>query len=292
MDDAPVHQTRGDQPPQAQLPFDEVDEQPVPFALTARARRTVAPGSLPDLRVVAGTTPGGPATADTRLVAEPQPADEDHEDPSDTRPARARALRRAGARPVTIARQLGVSPVVVRTWTDGVHGVAHVTALEAAPDPVDDEAARAAAFASARTAARREAVARLHAEPVLAAGAGVLAGRAVALPDGVTLTTDDPRVAAVAIGWCASVLDVAVDRWRMLLRLGERTAADLARHRWAGELDRDPAAVRITRWAGGLDPDGEELRLRLADPVVAAAIAGWGDAALELGGQGSRATGF
>ncbi|MFP4312286.1 MAG: hypothetical protein ACLFS9_09965, partial [Nitriliruptoraceae bacterium] len=77
-------------------------DQPIGFALTARARRVVAPDSLPELSVV-------PA------VAEPV-----EEDPDDTRPARARALRRAGVPVARIAAQLDIDPLLVTAWTGAV----------------------------------------------------------------------------------------------------------------------------------------------------------------------------
>lgn len=273
---------------QPSLPFDDASDEPIAFALTARARRAVAPHAVPPLRVVpqvpeapaADAPPAGPA-GDSSAPAEPEaPEDE----ASDTRPARARALRRAGARPATIATQLGVDPVVVRAWTDGVRGVAHVTALRtpaAADDAEAEDAARRAAFASERTTARARARTHLTARPDLAGGLGVLAACTDAAPDGTTVTTSDPRVAAAALRWVADVLGVPTERWRTVLRLGERAAADLAVHRWADALGVPRERVRTTRWAGTADPHAEEVRCRLPDPLIAATVAGWCDALLD-----------
>lgn len=275
---------------QPSLPFDEGSDEPIAFALTARARRVVAPHALPALRVVPQVptstggleAPGDPTrdATDAGTSADPAPEDE----ASDTRPARARALRRAGARPTAIASQLGVDPVVVRAWTDGVRGVAHVTALPvptAADDAEAEDAARRAAFASERTTARARGRAHLAARPDLSGGLGVLAACTEAAPDGVTVTTTDPRVAAAALRWVAEVLGTPTDRWRTVLRLGERAAADLAVHRWATSLGVPRERVRTTRWAGTADPHAEEVRCRLPDPVVAATVAGWCDALLD-----------
>lgn len=283
------------EPSQSTLPFAEGDDRPVAFALTARARRTVAPHEVPALRVVTPAPAPGPPRAAAATVAplpaggpvpvdepRPDPVDGPDEDVADTRPARARALRRAGARPATIAAQLGVDPLLVRAWTDGVGGVAHVTALPApiADDPHAEDVARRAAFASARTTARGRARTHLAARPVLAGGLGVLAACVDVEPDGVTVTTRDPRVARATLRWVAEVLEVPAERWRTVVRLGERAAADLAVHRWAAALAVPRERVRTTRWAGTPD-DVEEVRCRLADPVVAAEVAGWCDALLD-----------
>lgn len=272
---------------------DDADDRPIAFGLTARARRAVAPTDLPALRVV-GPPPAAPASPAPSPVAPevgplltPRPSGAtaepaEDEEAGDTRPARARALRRAGARPAAIATQLGVDPLLVRAWTDGVRGVAHVTAV-ATPRAgvVDEDAARRAAFASRRTAARRDARLRLVAAPSWVGGLGVLAACTEVAPDAATLTHTDPRVAATAVRWADEVLGVPPTRWRAVLRLGERAAADLARARWGAALGLPPERLRTTRWAGVAEADAEEVRLRLPDPVLAATLAGWIDAVLD-----------
>ncbi|MDX1619915.1 MAG: hypothetical protein R3320_02920, partial [Nitriliruptorales bacterium] len=94
---------------QAVLPLDL--DAPIPFELTARARRAVAPASLPALEVV------------DEVSARPLP-DDLQDDPADTRPARARALRRAGMSVAGIASELGVESPAVTAWIDDLEPVA------------------------------------------------------------------------------------------------------------------------------------------------------------------------
>ena len=105
---------------QAVLPLDLDPDEPVPFRLTPKARRAVAPHTLPTLEVVE------PPTAPTGPVRDPSSEDEDDDpvevphdldDPHDPRSARARALRRGGMAVRDIARRLDVDELAVRTWT-------------------------------------------------------------------------------------------------------------------------------------------------------------------------------
>jgi hypothetical protein len=255
-----------DAPPvaaQASLPF-HVDE-PIPFVLTARARRAVDPDGLPPLRVL----PNDPMA---------EPAVED--DPSDTRPARARALRRAGVPASAIATQLGVDELLVRAWTGGVApsprrgGRPRLPAAEG-PDPGADE------HAARRRVAREAAAARLRDQPGVGLALGPLAGNATVEPSGVTVTTGDPRVAAASARWLRTVLSLDPSALRVVVRVGPRAAADVERHRWARALDLDVERVRITRWAAAADDHAVEALLRVVDPEVAALVGGWCDALLE-----------
>jgi hypothetical protein len=265
------------------LPFDDEAEEPIPFALTARARRTVAPNDLPALRVV--PPPTGAAITDD---PDPAPAD----DPSDTRPARARALRRSGVATAAIADQLGVDELLVRAWTGNVPvarpsrasrvpgGGAPQVALHAGGKDAHDEAARTA-FELARAAARTTARRRLAVEPRLAAGLGVLAGIAEITPTAVDVTTTDPRLAGAVVRWLTEVLGADVAEVRLVLRVGPRAAADLARHRWGRAVGIAPERVRTTRAVARVDDDAVEGVLRVVDTDLAAAAAGWRDALLD-----------
>lgn len=107
------------------LPFDDEMDAPVGFALTARARRVVAPATLPALSVVRTATsrPGLVAGTPSGPVgdgASSDGPDELADDPRDLRPARARALRRAGLDPATIATRLGVDEAMARRWVADV----------------------------------------------------------------------------------------------------------------------------------------------------------------------------
>lgn len=281
--DAP---TVNDPPAGAQvpLPFDDEAEDPIPFALTARARRTVAPHDLPALRVLPGSGAPAPdgATADGATVA----------DPSDTRPARARALHRSGVAAAAIAGQLGVDELLVRAWTGNVavarpsrRGTVGVTgapqvALHAGGRDAREEAARTA-FELARAAARDQARRRLADEPKLAAGLGVLAGIADVTPAAVDVTTSDPRLAGAAVRWLTEVLGADPSEVRLVLRVGPRAAADLARHRWGRAVGIAPERIRTTRAVATVADDAVEGVLRVVDADLAAAAAGWRDALLD-----------
>lgn len=329
---------------QIPLPFDDEAEDPIPFALTARARRTVAPHAVPALRVItappsvdpdpgaaragaATSATGGPALADVGAHAVIG------DDPSDTRPARARALRRSGRAHADIASELGVDELLVRAWTghvpvarpsgrsgrsaratSGVAGVAGVAGVSAAggagpaaagaapsvPVPlrrfegVEDggphgrhEVARRT-FERVRDATRASAAARLAEDPALSAGLGVLAGVADLSPTAIDVTTSDPRVAGAVVRWVTSVLGADRDEVRLVLRVGPRAAADLARHRWAQATGIPAERIRTTRAVARTvtrtDDDTVEGMLRLVDADLAAAAAGWRDALLDGGG--------
>jgi hypothetical protein len=290
--DPPVDRASGPLPTGAQvpLPFDDEAERPIAFSLTARARRTVAPQALPTLRVVrpVGPTPGPDATSRDRSAASlaPPSSEPADDDPSDTRPARARALRRAGVDLAAIAAQLGVDELLVRAWTGGVvaprhparaAGVRGPGPLPAADEGGDDPAS----FRAARDAARQDAMRRLAAEPDLAAGLGVLAGVAELGPRAITVTTADPRVAGRTVRWLVEVLDVDPTTVRLVLRVGARAAADLARHRWGRAVGIDPERVRTTRAGAPADEAAVEGVLHVAGADLAARAAGWCDALLD-----------
>jgi hypothetical protein len=301
MEERTPHQTGTpphlDLPPGAQvpLPFDDEVDVPIPFALTARARRTVAPHDLPALRVLPAPRDQVPAGA------VPDVAD----DPTDTRPARARALRRSGSATDAIAEQLGVDELLVRAWTAGVAvarpartsasgssrrgatSVADAPGGGAPPEPLHrggrdarEEAARTA-FELARAAAAATARERLSQEPRLAAGLGILIGIAELSPTAVDVTTDDPRLAGAVVRWLTEVLGADPSEVRVVLRVGPRAAADLARHRWARALGTTPERLRATRAVASVRDDAVEGVLRIVDADLAAAAAGWRDALLD-----------
>ncbi|MCC5950128.1 MAG: hypothetical protein JJT89_16885, partial [Nitriliruptoraceae bacterium] len=99
----------------APLPFDDEADEPIAYALTGRARRHLAPDEVPALVVVEP-----PAWSSTDRSRPPDDAATLAEDPTDTRPARARALRRAGVAAADIARQLDTDPVLIRAWVGEV----------------------------------------------------------------------------------------------------------------------------------------------------------------------------
>jgi hypothetical protein len=278
---------------QQPLPFDDEADHPIPFALTARARRTVAPEQLPPLEVVSDRHPIADAHPRTTVPGVGDEEDGHLDDPTDTRPARARALRRAGMPVARIASQLGVDDLDVRAWTGDV--TAQAVAPEGAAGGAANEAGRAptrqraleheldedrTAFELARAAAREDALGRLMRDPDFAAGVGLVAALAEVDPHAVTLVSPHPEVIGRLLGWLSAHAEVEVARIRVVLRIGPDVAGDLARHRWAARLDVPVARISHTRWRGALAPDATEALVRLHDPALAASVAGWRDALL------------
>jgi hypothetical protein len=317
-------------PLDAPLPFDDEADEPVGMSLTARARRVIAPDELPSLRVVAdpADVPGPvrdsapPPTASPASSGSGAPTRVD-DDPSDTRPSRARALRRAGRTPARIAEHLGVDELLVRAWVadvaprhsrrrssgtrdqevgaapnrdscapggrvrsahpslgayrDDARDEARADAHPAGSDGVDHHRT---AFELARAAARDEARRERLADPAFAGGIGLLAGVAELDAHAVTITTQDSEVAAAALRWLRQQLTVTANRERVVLRIGPRVAGDLAAHRWAKRLEVPREGIAVATWRQAPSDDAEQVLLRIADPTVAATVAGWRDALL------------
>lgn len=291
-----VRSTDAAEPVQETLPFSA--DGPVPFTLTARARRAVAPGSLPSLRVV--PEPEGPDQG--RALHDAAPVDLD--DPHDTRPSRARALRRAGVDLEEIARELDVDDLVVRAWVDEVVPVhsarRRLRAVRRPEIGAGDEGAtrrlverRQAAdrFREARAVARAEAVARLG-DPDFATGVALVAGL---LESGLHAAVVDVRhrsVAAAVVRWLVRTAEVDPQRIRVLLRIAPQAAGDVAAHAWAEALELPGDQVSFARWRAAPHAEAEEATIRIADPAAAARLAGWQAALLDAvgGGTSSDAT--
>jgi hypothetical protein len=284
------HDERTTPPPAQQaLPFDDEAERPVPYALTARARLEVAPEALPSLEVVA---PGRPRRADgapglrTGGSAPVGPGEEDGalDEPADTRPSRARALRRAGVSVADIARQLRVEELAVRAWVGDLGGRGHVggdaaplvalpglTADATGPDP----------RVRRREQAREDARVRLQRDPGFAAGLGLMVGVGDIDRHGVGLSTGDPRLAAAAVDWLIEYAGLEPQRLRVVLRIGAEVAGDLARHAWSGQLRLPLEQLTYTRWRGAPDAKAVEALIHVTDEDLAAMLAGWAEALLE-----------
>jgi hypothetical protein len=300
-------------PPPAQqaLPFDDEAERPVPYALTARARREVAPEAVPELEVVppvpdeharSGPTPptsgrgrstGASTSPRSRSAASRggavpsgHPAQDDGalDEPADTRPSRARALRRAGVRVPQIARQLGVEELTVRAWVGDLGGGAAAghqpSGLVALPG-LPSAGAGADPAVRRRERAREEGRIRLRQDPGFAAGLGLLVGAGEIDEHGVGLRTNDPRVAAAVVDWLTTYGGVGPERVRVVLRLGAKVAGDLARHTWSGELRLPLEQLTHTRWRGAPEQDAVEALLHVTDERLAARLGGWTQALLE-----------
>lgn len=253
-------------PDQPSLPFEPAAQDPIPYALTARARRTVAPATLPDLSVV--PEPEGRGTIDDP-------------DPFDPRPARARALRRAGRDTSEIAGLLGVGEDLVTAWCRTVgpradrrrarSGGGRGGQVRRLPLPEPDRAPQ-------RRRGHDEAVGYLRGAAAEAVVVAFVAGRARPTPHAVTFPVDDPDQAARIIGWLVELAGADPSRARLVLEVDRDAAHDLVEARW--ERGAGVPAEHIT--ISGVTGDGGRATLRIADPDVAALLSGWQDAFMEV----------
>jgi hypothetical protein len=271
---------------QQPLPFDDEADQPVAFSLTARARREIAPEDLPALSVVrdARRLPATDRTPRDGTGGDVWPV---RDDPSDTRPSRARALRRAGLPAAEIARQLRVEPLLVRAWIGATNDptVGHATDRAPTVDVDPEEEQRETAFQLARATAAEQARRDLRRDPGFAAGLGLVASIVDIDRNALTVTTGDQEVARMSLRWLDEHLPLDPARVRLVLRLGPRAAGDLVAHRWASRLGIDRQRVAVARWHDAPDGQSVQALLRVADPGAAATVAGWRDALLAPSGS-------
>lgn len=270
---------------QARLPLDL--DAPIPFELTARARRLVAPTSLPALEVVPG--PDEDVGGDGFDVLE---------DPADTRPARARALRRAGMSIDGIAAELDLEAFVVSALVDDIAPVASarrrlrsVDGGRVARRSADlEEAARVERvrqqFEGRRRQARDEVAQPLTETDDFVRGLGLVVGTARIVPHAILVTVRDRDVAAAISTWIGRHLLDEATRMRVILRVAPQLSGDVERHAWADSLGVPVERITLTRWRNAPEADSVEATIRVADAEAAGRLAGWRDAAL-----GSFATG-
>ncbi|MDP9022342.1 MAG: hypothetical protein M3N57_06510 [Actinomycetota bacterium] len=253
---APPQGTGCEQPP-LPLSWDE----PIPYALTVRARRAVAPTSLPDLSVV--------------------PAEQAPTDPFDPRPARARALRRSGLAVSDVAAALDVSEDVAAAWCSAVNVPARRRAPRGArPGPGTSDVAVLPIHGEEHAAVRRSAAETLAADLAeatagRAAAAAIVAAVAQLSPYAMTVTTSDPVVASCVIRVLRGSLDVPSDRLRVSVHAGPAVARDVATQRWSRLLDVPARTVTHAPWPTAPHPHGVRVTVRAADPRAAATVAGW-----------------
>lgn len=264
---------------QGVLPLDLDPDEPVPFRLTPKARRLVAPETVPDLEVVQG-----------EYGDEVGAVPEDLDDPHDPRSARARALRRGGMSVADIARRLDVDELAVRTWTGDLatsgrrrprlHAVAPVRPAPPGPDDADERLARRrATYERVREQARSQGAVRL-AEPAFARGLAFTVAAAELDGHAVLVSVRDRDVAAVVCRWLVDHAGADVRDLRVVLRLGSTDRSDLVVHRWAEALGLPVDRVSRTRWRSAPADDAVEAMVRVADVSVAARVAGWRDVLL------------
>ena len=257
-------------PVQERLPLDE----PVPYRLTARGRRTVTPGAVPDLRVVDG-------------------GHIDLDDEAGTARVRARALRRAGAHTLDIAEELGVEPLHVEGWVAdlpvpvGAARARRRRQLHVVADAVPAATEARTVWQDAATAAAVEATTRLAREPGLHSGLGIVSGLLEPDHHALVLVGDQVPLLAAAWGWVRATMEVPSGVGRVLVRHEPGVAGDRTAHEVAAALDVDVTAVATTRDAArvGRPP---LVRVRVSDPALSGRVRGWQRALLAevTGGAG------
>ncbi len=298
--------------PQPSL-FDELSDQPVPYVLTARARRVVAPDSLPPLAVLSGgeepaedevgealaeaadaaldapidLVPVGPLPVATSsgtppAILEDSAAEaEEDDDLDDPRRARARALRRAGSSLDRIATELGLEEGRIAAWTDDVAPAPSAVRRErAAERHVAEELP--VAFVSGRAAAR----AAWARGTAVSSGAAMVAGLAEVTPFAVRLRGEVGVVAGV-LQWLRDAVVVTPHTVSAQVAAAPGRAMDRVAHEVAARLQVELDRVRARPWAEAPDADAVEVTVRIADPHLAGTVAGWREALLRsLVGEG------
>ncbi len=252
--------------------LDAMADEPVPFVLTVRARRAVAPDSLPALSLLAGGERSIPSHEDEVGDALADAADafeEDEEDLLDPRRARARALRRAGTPVDTIVIELGAEPTQVVRWTADVTAGAPMTRASAPAAPRTDPDLPSA-FVSGRAAAR---AAWLRGTAV-SSGAAMVAGLADVTPFAVRLRGEVGVVAGV-LQWLRDAVVVPPSSVSVQVASAPGNALDRIAHDVASRLQVDLDRVSPRPWPGAPDREAIEVTVRIADPHLAGTVSGW-----------------
>lgn len=241
------------------LDLDAAGDAPVPFLLTARARRVIDPESLPSLEVVAPTIPSRADPEDDEVLVDP-------------RRSRARALRRAGMLPEVIAADLDADLELVLRWTQDVEPAKRTAPHPAARRRRTAEPALPAAFVTARAAAR----AAWKRGPEI--GAAMVAGMAEVTPFAVRLRGELPTIVG-ALQWLRDSQAVPDARMRVQVEAAANRSADVVAHEVASRLQL-PADVVQVRAVSRIDEDDLDVSVRIGDPRLAGTITGWRDSLL------------
>lgn len=235
------------QPLELRLPL---DERPIPYALTARGRRSVAPDE-PPLRVVDGHAGGGVDDIESEL--------------DDPRSVQARALRRAGMPVPAIAQRLKVDAFTVRAWLGGRRAPVPVPIDDDAPG--DDDGLVSAAIDTWE--------ALVDADVTFAAGMATLGSLADVDGGAVVLVSDRPAALAQGLAFLRNRFEVAPSHIRVVLRLGPLVAADRAVHDWALALNLPTDRLRHVRSGRLPAADGIEVLVRVTGAGIAATVGAW-----------------
>jgi len=244
------------------LTFDDEVDAPVGFSLTPRARRAVAPGQVPALRLVPRERGG-----DGAAVSVPS-------DPTDVRPAQARALRRSGMPAPTIAAAIGVDIDLVVNWTQDTAPVRH-----SAPRGVKG---RPTLPPSATPSGERPAPVRRRVSP-RPIDAREARGIAVALAEfdadleGVGFTHTRPELLGAVLAEIRRQVPVADWRVRVAILVAEELGVDRCRSTVAIALGVDEERIVAGRWSAAPSRSALEVSLRVSDGAAAQAVRDWSD---------------
>lgn len=224
-------------------------DEPIPYALTARARRVVAPADVPDLQVVAG-----PAQ---------DPDVEDELD--DPRSVQARALRRAGMPVSAIAGRLDVDAFTVRAWLGG----------RLAPAAVPTESFDEETHQTPDAAAIETFEDRVGSDAGFSAGMALLGALADVDGAAVMLASDRPAPLAQALAFLRQEFGLADEQVRVVLRLGSLLAGDRAVADWSTAIGLPADRFRHVRSGRVAAPDGIEVLVRVTGSAIADTVAAW-----------------
>jgi hypothetical protein len=248
--------------PALPLTFDDEMDAPVGFSLTPRARREVVPEQMPALRLV----PREAARADAAVSAAT--------DPTDVRPAQARALRRSGMPVPTIAAALGVDLGLVVGWTQDTEPVRRTARRSVQERP---------APASASAPAGGRGIATGCSVPARTVDAREARGMAVALAEfdtalaGVGFTHTRPEVLGAVLAEIRRQVPVVDWRVRVAIRVAEELGVDRCRGAVALALGVDEERIVAGRWAHAPSRTSIEIALHVADGAAAEVVRDWSD---------------
>jgi hypothetical protein len=246
------------------LPFDDEGDAPVSFSLTPRARREVTPEQVPVLRLVANHAT--PRAAVARDHADPTLTSA--VDPTDVRPAQARALRRSGMPVTTIAAAIGVELELVVRWTQDTVPV-RPRSRRTGPVPV-----------RAEDGSRRvpQPDAGVHRRGPIGREAVGMAVALAELDEGLTsvgFTHTRLELLAAVLGEVRRQVPVEAWRIRVAIRVSEERGVDRCRSIVAGALQVSEERIVAGRWPDAPAPDAMEISIQVTDAAAAGLVQSW-----------------
>ncbi len=234
------------------LPFpleDDVDR-PIDLVLTGAAHRELDPSRGPALRLVSSV------------------AEEPH--PSDTRPAQARALLRSGMPVTTIGAALGVPEGVVLHWTQDVEVSRRRRVQLTRANPPRVAPPRAPVTSPNLVTAQARAGAD---DDKFLQGVALALVRIVDAT--VSIVHDRPELVGLLVTELRRRTDVAIERFRVSVRVAPPLATDRVRREVASLLGVDVERVIAGRTAQPLTSTGIEVRVDVSDDLVESVVREW-----------------